>query len=219
MFNKTKNSKNVQAMISRQIQDVKDCLISFESFIRAACTPATVFETLDALAAGVAMKEDIADRSLRSMIDSLAGGSYLPSTREDLISIAAKCDGVANKCESTANMLVFRRFVIPAEYSEKLVEMMSITRDQFDLLENSILMLFTRFDELLKDHSILDEIRSHETSVDKIEQDLTRRIFSLDMGLAERNQLAKFVENIADISDAIENIADKIQIMLITRRA
>ena len=219
MFNKTKNSKNVQTMISRQIQDVKDCLVSFESFIRAACTPATVFETLDALAAGVAMKEDIADRSLRSMIDSLAYGSYLPSTREDIISIASKCDGIANKCESTAYMLVFRKFPIPAEYDEKLVEMMSITHEQFDLLEKSILMLFSKFDELLKDHSILDEIRSHETSIDKIEQDLTRRIFALDMGLAERNQLAKFVEDIADISDAIENIADKIQIMLITRRA
>lgn len=219
MFNKTKNSKNVQTMISRQIQDVKDCLVCFESFIRAACTPETVFETLDALAAGVAMKEDIADRSLRSMIDSLAGGSFLPSTREDLISVAAKCDGIANQCESTANMLVFRKLAIPAEYDEKLIEMMSITHDQFDLLEKSILMLFSKFDELLKDHSILDEIRSYETSVDKIEQDLTRRIFALDMGLAERNQLAKFVEAVADISDAIENIADKIQIMLITRRA
>ena len=219
MFNKTKSSKNVQTMIAKQIQDVKDCLVCFESFIRAACTPETVFETLDALAAGVSMKEDIADRSLRSMIDSLAGGSYLPSTREDLITVASKCDGIANKCESTANMLVFRRFTIPAEYDDKLIEIMSITRDQFDILEKSINMLFSNFDALLKDHSILDEIRSYETSVDKIEQNLYRNIFQLDIGLAERNQLAAFIESVCDISDSIENIADKIQIMLIARKA
>ena len=219
MFNKSKSGKKVQVMISEQINDVKDCLISFESFMRAACTPETVFETLDALATGVAMKEDIADRSLRSMIDSLAGGSYLPSTREDLIAIASKCDGIANKCESTAQMLAFRRFTIPQEYSEKLLQMISITHEQFEILEESISMLFSKFDELLKDHTILDEIRRHETSVDKIEQELYRSIFKLDMGLAERNQLATFVESVADISDAIENIADKIQIMLIARKA
>ena len=32
-------------------------------------------------------------------------------------------------------------------------------------------------------------------------------------------QTARFVELVCDISDVIENIADKIQIMLITRKA
>ena len=219
MFTKSKNTKKVQTMISEQIQDVKDCLVSFESFIRAACTPETVFETLDSLAAGVGEKEAIADRSLRAMIDSLGTGSYLPSTREDLISIATKCDSVANKCEGAANMLVFQRFSIPVEYEDKLIDIVSITHNQFDILEKSIEMLFSKFDELTKDHHILDDIRHLESDVDKIEQNLYRHIFQLDLDLAEKNQLAKFVENVCDISDTIENIADKIQIMLITRKA
>lgn len=41
----------------------------------------------------------------------------------------------------------------------------------------------------------------------------------MDVSLAEKMQLFQFVEWLADLSDIIENIADKIQIMLITRKA
>ena len=219
MFNKTKNTQNVQLTISEQIKDVKDCLVSFEAFIHAACTPGTVFETLDSLALVVDEKESVADHSLRAMIDSLGKGSYLPSTREDLIAIASKCDSIANKCESAANSLVFQRFTIPVEFKDKLVEIISITHQQFGILETSIAKLFSEFGELTKDHSILDDIRNLESDVDTIEKNMYREIFKMDLGLAEKNQIAKFVESICDISDTIENIADKIQIMIIARKA
>lgn len=219
MFNKTKNIQNVQLMISEQIEDVKDCLVSFESFIRAACTPGTVYETLDALAFAVDERESAADHSLRAMIDSLAKGTYLPSTREDIVSIASKCDSIANKCEGAANMLVFQRFTIPSEYKDKLVEIMSITHKQFGILEKAIAMLFSSFGELSKDYSILDDIRNLESDIDAIEKTMYRQIFNMDLGLAEKNQIASFVGNICDISDTIENIADKIQIMIMVRKA
>ena len=218
MLNKSKNTKKVQVLISEQLQDVKACLISFESFIRAACTQGTTEDTLNSLAAAVSSKEADADISLRAMIDSLANGSYLPSTREDIIAVASKCDGIANKCEGAANMLAFRGFAIPAEYGEGLLEIITITHEQFETLEKSIDMLFSRFDELLRNHAILDEIRVFETRIDRIEQNMYRKIFKLDMGLAERNQIAEFVSMVCDVSDVIENIADKLQIMLITRK-
>ena len=216
MFNK--KSKAAEAMISEQLKDVKECLVSFESFIRAACTPNVNFDTLDALAASVGLKESTADDSLRSMIDALGEGIYLPSTRESLIDIATMCDKIANKCESAANMIVFQQFTIPTEYDDAMVNIMEITHKQFDLLENAITALFARVDELVKDHKILDEIRALESDVDAIEQALYRKIFKLDMGLAERTQLASFLDLVSDLSDIIENIADKIQIMIISRK-
>ena len=216
MFNK--KSKAAEAMISEQLKDVKECLVSFESFIRAACTPNVNFDTLDALAASVGLKESTADDPLRSMIDALGEGIYLPSTRESLIDIATMCDKIANKCESAANMIVFQQFTIPTEYDEAMVNIMEITHKQFDLLENAITTLFARVDELVKDHKILDEIRALESDVDAIEQALYRKIFKLDMGLAERTQLASFLDLVSDLSDIIENIADKIQIMIISRK-
>ena len=216
MFNK--KDKAAEVMISEQLKDVKECLVSFESFIRAACTTDVNFDTLDALAVSVGLKESTADDSLRSMIDALGEGVYLPSTRESLIDIATMCDKVANKCESAANMIVFQQFTIPTEYNEAMVEIVALTHKQFDILENAVKTLFTKVDELVRDHKILDEIRALESEVDAIEQGLYRKIFKLDMGLAERTQLASFVDLVADLSDIIENIADKIQIMIISRK-
>ncbi len=218
MFTKTSKGKAVYLLITEQIRDVEACLLYFESFMAAACTPATVFDTLKSLAANVADAEAKADISLRKMIDSL-GSAYLPSTREDLISIATSCDKIANKCESVANRVVYQHFAFPSEYTEDFLEILSVTHDQFEILENCIGQMFANLGEFLKDHSLLDEVRRKETAVDKIEHRLYERIYALDLDLAHRMQLAQYVEMLADISDIIENIADKIQIMLITRKA
>ena len=58
-----------------------------------------------------------------------------------------------------------------------------------------------------------------EFAVDKLEMKLYEQIFSLDTGLAEKMQINNVVSAVCDISDVIENIADQIQIMLITRKA
>ena len=214
-----KNSQKIHACIMDQIKDVEKCLISFESFMRAATTPETVSETLSSLAVDIGRMEAEADASLRRMIDSLSG-AYLPSTREDIISIATSCDKVANKCESVTNMMVMQKFSFPAGYAEDVMKILSVTHEQFEILEKSISALFGDFGSLLKDHSILDQIREKESWVDEIEKKLYEQTFAMeDMDLAHKMQVAQFVEHIADISDAIENIADKIQIMLITRKA
>ena len=80
-------------------------------------------------------------------------------------------------------------------------------------------MLFSKMNALQKDPSILDEIRALESKVDRIEDKLNGDIFGLDIGLAEKMQISHVVELLCDLSDIIEDIADKIQIMLIARKA
>lgn len=168
---------------------------------------------------GVFDAEDIADCSLRAMIDSLAEGSYLPSTREDLISIATSCDKVANKCETIAKIMVQQRIVLPVENVADIMKTVEISRKQFSILEESISMLFSKFNALQKDHSILDRIRALETEVDVIEDRLQDTLFASDRSLAEKLQLSELYVFFGDISDIIEDIADKIQILLIARKA
>lgn len=211
--------KNVNTLIMEELKDVKSCLVSFESFMRAATTEGTVHETLKSLSEGVSETENAADISLRRMIDSLSETAFLPSTRAELIEIATGCDRVANKCEYIAKMSVAQRFGWSTEYSEDLMKILSITHEQFEILEQCISALFSDFGELLKDHSALDEIRKLETDVDMIESKLYEVIFTAEDELAKKSQAAHFVEALCDLSDVIENLADKIQIMLITRKA
>jgi len=216
MFSKN-NSSKVHTLIMEQIKDVDGCLIAFENFMDAALKPETSLETLRAFSSGVHQMENAADRSLRVMIDSL-GGTFLPSSREELISIATSCDKIANKCEHISLMMVYQRFRFPQEFGEEIRGMLIAVRKQFDLLKESISMLFSRFGDLLEDHSILDQIRAHEHEVDTYEDKLYEKIFAMDMDLAHQMQMSGFVGDIGDIADTIENIADKIQIMLITRK-
>ena len=219
MLTRNKRPNAVHILILEQLRDVESCLLYFESFMRAACTPGTVHETLKGLAVNVGDAEAKADVSLRKMIDSLQGHAYLPSTREDIIAVATACDKIANKCEGMANHIIYQHFTFPAQFGEELLEIVSITHSQFEVLVKAITKLFASFGEMLRDHSILDEIRSYESMVDKIEHKINEEVYALDMELAARMQLAQHIESLCDISDAIENIADKMQIMLITRKA
>jgi len=217
LFSKN-NSSKVHALIMEQLKDVEGCLIGFENFMHAALQLETTDEMLRALSSSVHQMENAADRSLRRMIDSL-GGAFLPSSREELISIATSCDKIANKCEHTALMMCYQRFRFPQVYAQQLQDMLRVIREEYDLLRESISMLFSRFGDLLEDHSILDRIREEESKADVIEDRLHEQIFAMDIDLAHQMQMSRFVEDIGDIADMIENLADQIQIMLITRKA
>ncbi len=70
-----------------------------------------------------------------------------------------------------------------------------------------------------REDSILDEIRALESKVNAIEVRLDEQILDSSLGLAEKMQFSHIAEHVCDLSDIIENIADKIQIVLITRKA
>jgi len=218
MFSKKKSDK-VSTLILEQVKDVEECLILFENFMRAATTEGAKIETLNSLAGGISQAENAADKSLRKMIDTLLNAPYLPSTKEGIISIATSCDKVANKFESVVTSIVVQKFSFPAGFGEEILEILKITREQFALLQESIELLFTRLNVLIKDHEILDRIRALESKVDTIESNIYRRVFEMDVELARKTQIARVIEGICDPSDIIEDIADKIQIMLISRKA
>ena len=205
--------------IMEQIKDVDNCLTCFESFLRAAVTKDVSIETLRALVKGVNETEDKADKSLRAMIDSLMKTPYLPSTREDIISIATKCDKIANICESISKTIVQQKIVLPEHCGEDLLKMIAITKKQFSVLEEAIILLFNKLHALQKDHSILDQIRSLESEVDVISDKLQTELFETSTDLARNLQLSSLYTRFADISDIIEDIADEIQIILIARKA
>ena len=215
-----KRGPDVHALIMAQIRDVENCMVVFEDFMTAAATtqePGS--ETLRALCKKLDLAEDVADLSLRTMIDSLKRAPYLPSTKEDLISIATSCDKIANKCETVATRIVTRRIACPKVYVDDILKIFAITKEQFQMLEECISMLFSKMNVLAAEPEHLAKIRALESQVDKLEEGIYEHLFDSDMDLAEKTQIARVVELLCDLSDIVEDIADKIQIMLITRMA
>ena len=214
-----KKNTNVHTLIMAQIRDVEKCVLVFENFMTAATTQETKPEVLQALCENVKSTEAAADRSLRAMIDSLNHTPYLPSTRQDLISIASSCDKIANKCESVAKQIVLQKIQCPNTYVDDIQQIFMITKKQFEALEKCISMLFSQMHVLMKEPEHLDQLRKLESEVDTIEDRLIESLFATDMELATKLQYSQIIEMLCDLSDIIEDIADKIQIMLITRKA
>ncbi len=214
-----KRNTDCYRVIMTQIQDVERCFIKFESFMRAATSADPSADTLSALFQDVAGAEDLADKSLRAMIEATSTAGYLPSTREDLISIATSFDKVANKCETVAYLILMYGVQLPHAFAQDFSEIFVHTGKQLKLLESTIGLMFSKLNSLQKDHSVLDDIRAMETCVDKLESKLGHAIFAMDIDLAAKMQLFELVQKTCDISDIIEDIADKIQIMLIVRKA
>lgn len=213
-----KSANNVVSVILEQLKDVEACLKEFTSFMLVAVDPSSDYSQLEIMASKVSQLEKTCDASLRKMIDSL-NATLLPGTRRELIDIATLCDEVANNCQNTALMMVYQNFRFPVEFSEDLMRIMELTGKQMTLLMNAVSKLYTEFGKLLKDHSILDEIRAVETEVDDIEEKLIKITYSMDIGLAEKMQMAKFLNKVADVSDIIEDVSDAIQICLIMRKS
>ena len=115
--------------------------------------------------------------------------------------------------------MIQQRFRFPAEFTQDILQIIQISHNQFDILETSISQLFSQFGKLLKDHSILGQIHACESQVDDIERSLYDRTFSMEMDLAHQMQITYFIDLLCDIADTIEDIADIIQIMLVTRKA
>ena len=218
MFGK-KQMNETHQIVLEQIADVEACVHALEDFIRFACTTNDSVP-LRSLAKKVADAEAQADESLRRMIDSLAESNFLPATREDLISMATSCDQIANKCETFAVRVVQQKFKLPAEFDQDLLKIMQITYEQFDLLKTATGSLFSNFRAMLKDHSILTAISACESQVDEIEGAICEKLYDMDdLELARKMQIASFIELVCDLSDNIEDIADKIQVLLVTRKA
>ena len=216
MLNKNKNN-DLHELIMDQLTDVENTFVALEGFLAAATAEGASIESLRALCKTVREKEHVADVSLRTMIEGL-DGPFLPSTRSDLISIATSCDKIANKCEDVAKLMVYQRFFFPADCNASILEIVDITKKQFELLKSAVSQLFGKFNTLLKNHAILDDIRGLESQVDSVEETVYQQIFDMEsLALSQKLQAVSFLDIICDISDIIENIADQIQIMLINR--
>jgi uncharacterized protein Yka (UPF0111/DUF47 family) len=109
----------------------------------------------------------------------------------------------------------FDESAIPAD----LLEIIAITKTQLSILYNAIDLLINDFKTLNNDRKVLDDVRAEESKVDNIQALLHGRIFALDISLAEKVYYRDMMEHICDLSDMIEDISDKIQIMLIEREA
>ncbi|MBR7184892.1 MAG: DUF47 family protein [Clostridia bacterium] len=214
------NNKNpkVAKCFADHHEDVVGCLEKFEEFIKASFAATPDKDKMSSLKTAVDNCENAADGELRHDVD-LMSESFLPATRSSLISIVQSTDEVANICQEVTRQIMLEKIALPASLHDDVLEIISITKAQLAILYVAIEKLFNDYKSIFNDRKILDDIRSEESKVDSIEAMLHTRVFELDLSLCEKIYYRDLIEDICDLSDTIEDIADQIQIMLIEREA
>src|SRR6056297_1881095 len=160
--------------------------------------------------------ESDADDKRRKMETEMYLGAFLPNFRGDLLGIAESIDVVANKAESTADLIELQNINIPEEFIPKLIELAEKSLETYLSVKEAASSIFNDMD-VANDHINKTEQLEHES--DQLEKALVKTLFRKEeIELAHKIQLEKLIKKLADIADQAENVSDRLQIVIFKRR-
>lgn len=199
-------------------ESVALCFEHFERFFKTLFSDNADPNLLESIKVAIDHCESAADEELREAV-SVTSESFLPVTRKNLITLVQSTDEIANLCQEVARQIILEKIVLPQPLHRDILDIISITKGQLEMLYVAMDKLLNDFKDIFKDRKILSDIRNEESRVDHIEALLHKRIFELDLTLCEKIYYKDLLETICDISDTIEDIADQIHVMLVEREA
>ncbi|ABR30650.1 hypothetical protein SU69_04040 [Thermosipho melanesiensis] len=167
------------------------------------------------LSEGVRKQETEADKIRRKAELEMYSGAFLPNFRGDLLGTIEALDRIANKAESVADEIDLQNLIIPKEIKENIIILVEKSLETYQALKKAAKEMFKDFE---KASEMIVETEKFEHETDEIERETIRKLFSLNISLAEKIQLKKLVHRIADISDTSEDVSDRIQIILYKRK-
>lgn len=160
--------------------------------------------------------ESDADDKRRKMETEMYLGAFLPNFRGDLLGIAESIDVVANKAESTADLIELQNINIPNEFVPKLIELAEKSLETYLSVKQAASSIFNDMDVA---NELINRTEDLEHESDVLEKNLVRTLFRKDeIELAHKIQLEKLIKKLADIADQAENVSDRLQIVIFKRR-
>ena len=212
-----KKGKKVLELVDRHFSEVSECFNQFERFIESFLNSGVSEDTVD-LYHKIDLLEHDADATRREIVSNFLEGTLLAQTRKEILQLVESADKIANKLQDIARQLVYEKAEFPDWVKEDVIEIVKLTKEQIGKLLKILEFLFDDYDILIKDPTILQEIKDMEGKVDVVELRAIKKIYDSDIQLSMKNYIKYFISKIADISDLIENISDAIQIMIVFRR-
>ena len=158
--------------------------------------------------------ENRCDDLRRTIERHLYSQSLIPESRGDVLGLLETLDDVINTAKTTLLSLDVERPGIPegteADW-EALAGTAAHTAEAVVLAARS----FFRDPHTVSDH--LHKVYFHEKEGDRTAEALKRKIFATDIDLSRKTHLRDCVSGIDNVSDAAEDVADRLSIYAIRR--
>ena len=212
MFFRNKEEKVIELM-GKHFDLIEENLKLFNDFITAYCDGADEAR-LKELSFQVHKKEHEADDARREIQRKLCEGAFLPFYRENFTKIPDFVDKVPGLSVKVCKEIFLRQINMPNEikiYLKQLTEAVLETYNKFLEIFEYIPNDFKRI------MALAEEVSKYEQKVDKIEWAAKVYLYKTNNTLDKVDKLIieELITIISGIADAIENVADYIEITMI----
>jgi uncharacterized protein len=158
--------------------------------------------------------ESSADELRRSIENQLYAQTLIPDARGDVLGLLENLDNITNQIEGTLWGFSIENPDIPTVYKADFRQLVEMVVEAVESVVLSSRAFFRNIDAVV-DHN--HKVMFYETEADKVSTKLKRAIFGSDLELAHKTHLRHFVENLDNVADWSEDVADRLAIYVIKR--
>ncbi|MSO92796.1 MAG: DUF47 family protein [Rhodospirillales bacterium] len=210
LFRRTKALENeIDDFLNKISEGALTFQIGIQTYVSHGRTPAFQ-EKLD----HVNLLEGIADHLRRTIETKLYSQTLIPESRGDVLGLLETLDSVLNMMEGTLWGFFIERPEIPKSFHSDFIDLTDKVVQSVEVLVRASRAFFRNI-EAVGDHN--HKVMFFEKEADKISTKLKLAIFDSDLPLPNKAHLRYFVENIDNVADQAEDVADRLAIYTIKR--
>jgi predicted phosphate transport protein (TIGR00153 family) len=143
--------------------------------------------------------ESAADDTKEAILDRLALGAVFPMSRADLARLVGSMDTIANLATGAVDRISMRRFSLPSEMNELLVELAKVDLEAVQVLRDAVVAMGTDLREAIVLARQVDKI---ESRADDVYAELYQSMFELDTDYKTFHQLKAIIERLENVADS-----------------
>ncbi len=160
------------------------------------------------------LSESMADDLRREIEVEMYQKSLIPESRGDILGLIEAIDDVLNKAQSVLYQIETESLSIPGELKEDFLKLINNNIAAFEGAIEGFKILFHNLEDVREK---VKEVDKRESSSDRMERDLIRRVFSSGYDIGQKILLKDMIIEIGNISDMSEEVTDRLNIVAAKR--
>lgn len=212
-FRLFRRTRDLEGQIDEFLDNLSESAVMFRLGVRTYLKDGANGEFKQKLKAVNKLESD-ADELRRTIEKELYTHTLIPDARGDVLGLIETLDHLLNLLEGALWAIAIEKPEIPEEFKpgfRKLTNMVVQAADALVLAARS----FFRSPHIVGDYN--HKVLVYEKEADKISTRLKQDIFDSDLNLSRKIHLRNFVEQIDNVADWAEDVADRLAIYAIKR--
>jgi predicted phosphate transport protein (TIGR00153 family) len=153
---------------------------------------------------------------LRDEINELMySRALIPESREDVMALIERVDEIPRSFEQILNMIRTQQVFFPEYLVLDIQELIRVSMESCDLMAKQIDVMIKKKEGIRTLMSTIDQNESH---CDHIEQRIIVKLFESDLEPFLKLQLKELVIVLGEISDQVDRVSKRVNIMTMKRR-